>query len=164
MSFGLACQACGLAYSSRGARGFFPDARTIARAVAVADARRRRAASTATPAPSSMAPQPSLATLGDWLDERGYGTPFRDHFIVPITSAVWSTAAGRVLEFPVAYLLRFLDNHGLIGYGNAPQWRVVRGGSRRYVERIVERLPSGTRPERATRWPPSPAMPTASRS
>ena len=143
MSFGLVCETCGLAYSSRGARGFFPDLRTAGRPVQwrlLADVRRfYRDARAVLDGPS-----PATATLGEWMEDRGYGRPFRDHFLVPVTSAVWSTAATRVLEFPVAYLLRFLDNHGLIGYGNAPRWRVVRGGSRAYVERLVASLPAGS--------------------
>ena len=88
-------------------------------------------------------PELGDVTLGDWLDERRYGRPFRDHFIVPITSAVWSTPADRIDAFPVDYLLRFLDNHGLIGIGNAPRWRVVSGGSASYVRALVAALPDG---------------------
>ncbi|MGZ8782130.1 MAG: FAD-dependent oxidoreductase, partial [Gaiellaceae bacterium] len=38
-------------------------------------------------------------SLGDYLDERGYSGRFRRHVLVPLTSALWSTAPGRALEF-----------------------------------------------------------------
>ena len=96
-------------------------------------------------------PELGRVTLGEWLDERRYGRPFRDHFVVPITSAVWSTAADRIASFPVDYLLRFLDNHGLIGFGNAPRWRVVRGGSAGYVRAPRRRAAGRCRAHRRRR-------------
>ncbi len=144
MSFGSACDTCGFAFSSRGVRGFFPDLRTVARPGQwrmLADVRRFYREARAVLARRD--PNPGAAGRHGSTSSASVG-PFRDHFLVPIASAVWSTAACRILEFPVAYLLRFLDNHGLIGFGNAPQWRVVRGGSRTYVERIVGTLPAGS--------------------
>ncbi|MFI5292784.1 MAG: NAD(P)/FAD-dependent oxidoreductase [Candidatus Limnocylindrales bacterium] len=143
MSFSTTCQACGVAFSSRGISGLLADPGMFARPMhwrMVADAARfvRDARD------ELAATAPTQATLGDWLGERRYGRGFRDHVLVPLASAIWSTAADRIDAFPASYLLRFLDHHGLIGYRDFPQWRVVQGGSRRYVEAIVADLPAGT--------------------
>jgi predicted NAD/FAD-binding protein len=130
MSFSVSCSGCGLEYSGR--RPF---------------AQRRNAAS-----PGFLRlvweigrwlrtarPEDEAQSLAEYLDVHGYSRRFRRHFLVPLTSALWSTAPGRALEFPAAYAIRFFDNHGMLGLGRF-RWRTVTGGSRRYVDAIAERL------------------------
>jgi predicted NAD/FAD-binding protein len=141
MSLGSACRACGLEFSSRGVGGWFAEPTAIARAShlrLLPDVLRfyRQAR-------ERLAGPGSAATLGDLMEEGRYGWAFRRHFLLPITSAVWSTGSTRAVDFPADYLLRFLDHHGLIGLGNALQWRTIRGGSRTYVDKILATLPRG---------------------
>jgi len=77
-------------------------------------------------------------TLGDYLAFRNYGREFRDHYLVPMAAAIWSAEPVAVLDMPAAFLVRFFKNHGLLQLDNRPQWRVIEGGSREYVRRMVE--------------------------
>jgi predicted NAD/FAD-binding protein len=38
---------------------------------------------------------------------------------------------------PAAFFVRFFHNHGLLSVNDRPAWRVIKGGSRRYVEKLV---------------------------
>jgi predicted NAD/FAD-binding protein len=78
-------------------------------------------------------------TLGDYLHEHRYGAMFRDRHIVPMASALWSSPSDKVLDFPARYLVQFMANHHMLQIEGRPQWRVVRGGSTRYVDALRKR-------------------------
>lgn len=78
--------------------------------------------------------------LGDFLDAQRFGAAFRDWYFLPMMGCIWSCSTAQMLAFPVATMIRFCHNHGLIQIANRPQWRTVRGGSRHYVEKIVAGL------------------------
>ena len=72
-------------------------------------------------------------TLGQYLQQRGYGQRFIDHYIVPMGAAIWSMSLADMLQFPLQFFVRFFKNHGLLSVSDRPQWRVISGGSRSYV-------------------------------
>lgn len=76
-------------------------------------------------------------TLGDYVRRRGYGTDFFDLYLVPMSSAVWSTPPELMLAFPATSLLRFFHNHGFLGLSTQHQWWTVEGGARTYVRKLT---------------------------
>ena len=76
-------------------------------------------------------------TLGDYLFENGYSHEFIDHYLVPMAAAIWSAEPVSVLDMPVKFLFRFFSNHGLLQISDRPVWRVIKGGSRQYVNKLV---------------------------
>jgi predicted NAD/FAD-binding protein len=79
-------------------------------------------------------------TLAAFLDQHRFGASFRDWYLLPMIACIWSCPAERMLAFPVATLIRFCHNHGLLQVNGRPQWHTVRGGSRQYVRRMVAGL------------------------
>jgi len=76
-------------------------------------------------------------TLGDYAQRRGYGVDFLELYLVPMSSAVWSTPPEKMLAFPATTLLRFFHNHGFLGLDTQHQWWTVDGGAQAYVKRLT---------------------------
>ena len=78
--------------------------------------------------------------IGDFLDRHRFGAAFREGYFLPMIGCIWSCPTDQMLRFPVATMIRFCHNHGLIQVADRPQWHTVAGGSRNYVDAIVRRL------------------------
>jgi predicted NAD/FAD-binding protein len=79
-------------------------------------------------------------TLGEFLDRGSYSEGFaRDH-ILPMGAAIWSASLDGMRAFPARSFAQFFHNHGLLTINDRPQWQTVRGGSRTYVQRILQDL------------------------
>lgn len=79
-------------------------------------------------------------TLGAFIDRHGYGDACVEQFILPMAGAIWSTDPARVRDFPAAFFLRFFANHGLLNLRDRPTWHTIIGGSRTYVDRLLDTL------------------------
>lgn len=93
-------------------------------------------------APRDLARLSDRTTLGDYLQDNGYGAAFRDDHLIPMGSAIWSASGRSMLDYPAAAFIRFFDNHGLLRLRNRPQWRSVTGGSRVYVKKLLAAIPT----------------------
>ncbi|MBM3789547.1 MAG: FAD-dependent oxidoreductase [Acidobacteria bacterium] len=75
--------------------------------------------------------------LVPFLRSQGYSRRFIDYFIVPLGSSLWSTDPKCIDDFPLATFVRFFENHGFLRIKNPFEWRVIKGGSARYVEKLI---------------------------
>jgi predicted NAD/FAD-binding protein len=79
--------------------------------------------------------------LEDFLKQHQFSETFKNWYLLPMLACIWSCPTDQMLKFPVATLVRFCHNHGLIQVNDRPQWHTVAGGARHYVEKIVARIP-----------------------
>ena len=75
--------------------------------------------------------------LGEFLREHRFSDSFCNWYFLPMMGCIWSCPTAQMLQFPVATMIRFCHNHGLIQVSSRPQWWTVRGGAKHYVEKIT---------------------------
>jgi predicted NAD/FAD-binding protein len=135
MSFSVGCEACGLEWSGR--RPFAQRRRAL-------DPRfhgllREVARWLRTARGSLDEADWEERTLEEYVAERRYSQRFRSHYLVPLTSALWSTAPQHALDFPAAYAIRFFERHGMLGFRRF-RWQTVVGGAQSYVDALLRRF------------------------
>ena len=81
-----------------------------------------------------------MQPLASFLTDQHFSDEFRDWYLLPMLGCIWSCPTDQMLQFPVATMIRFCHNHGLIQVTNRPQWWTVDGGARHYVEKIVAQV------------------------
>ena len=78
--------------------------------------------------------------LQQFLDAHRFGSAFRQGYLLPMLGCIWSCPTTQMLQFPVATMVRFCDNHGLLQVNNRPPWFTVAGGAKHYVQAITDRI------------------------
>jgi len=140
MSFSVACERTGLEYAGTGVSGLFAQRsnavrpeflRLLGEIVRFGRLGRRALREVGH---GSVGAGPSVA---EFLAEHRFAPVFRDRYLLPLGSAIWSADPEGFGRFPALGLLRFLDNHGLLTLVGRPQWRTVVGGSQRYLDAAV---------------------------
>jgi predicted NAD/FAD-binding protein len=87
---------------------------------------------------ASMRSESGSQKVGEYLLQHGYGDEFMNDYLVPMAAAIWSAEPVAIRDMPIEFLLRFFDNHGLLQLKDRPVWRVIEGGSRAYVDKLVD--------------------------
>lgn len=136
MSFSVRCDRTGLEYNGTTLNGLFADRRHL---VSPPFLGMLRDIIRFNRAGADQAARAGLATVGDFLTAHRYGHRFRDHYLLPMGASIWSCPTGAFLDFPIAFVMTFFANHGLLQVRDRPTWKVVQGGSARYVERLLAR-------------------------
>ena len=77
-------------------------------------------------------------TIGDFLAGQNYSKLFKENYLLPMISAIWSMGLASCSDFPLQFFVRFFDNHGLLNLINRPQWYTICGGSSSYIAPLIE--------------------------
>ena len=140
MSFSVRCDDSGIEYGGNNLNTLFAQRRNLLRPSfhgMLADILRFNRQLVADLERGGLSP---ATTLGEYLEANRYGEEFIFRYLLPMGCAIWSASTTRMLDFQLLFFARFFRNHGLLSVNDRPQWRVIEGGSRAYLEPLTRRF------------------------
>ena len=76
-------------------------------------------------------------TIDQYLNKKKYSDYFKYNHLYPMAGSIWSSKLDDIKNYPFEKFVSFFSNHGLLKIFNRPKWRTVKGGSRSYVQKIL---------------------------
>ncbi len=135
MSFSVRCDRSGTEYNGTSLNGVFAQRRNLFRPSfhrMLRDILRFNR-----DAPKFLSDGADDVTVGEYLREFRYSPQFADLYLLPTGAAIWSCPVETFEQFPVKFIIEFYHNHGLLQIRDRPMWRVIGGGSKVYVDKLV---------------------------
>jgi len=83
-------------------------------------------------------PEYAYYSLADYIKEFKFSNEMLVKYLIPMSSAVWSTPMDKMLDFPAVALIRFFKNHGFLGLNTQHQWYTLHKGSQAYREILIK--------------------------
>jgi uncharacterized protein len=76
-------------------------------------------------------------SLQEFIKEFNFSEEMLWKYLVPMSSAVWSTPMDKMLDFPALTLIRFFKNHGFLGLNTQHQCYTLENGSESYKKILI---------------------------
>ena len=135
MSFSVRCDRTGIEYNGTSLNGVFAQRRNLFRPSflrMLSDIMRFNRESLAV-----LEDDSEELTVDQYIAQHRYSRQFAEQYLIPMGAAIWSCPPETFGQFPMRFIVEFYRNHGLLSLTNRPQWRVISGGSQRYVEKLT---------------------------
>lgn len=84
-------------------------------------------------------------TFGEFLKRGGYSNSLKNNYALPMASAIWSAKSKVIENANFRFFAQFFDNHGMLNVNDRPQWRVIKGGSKQYILKLIESFKNNIR-------------------
>lgn len=76
----------------------------------------------------------------DFLKANKISSDAIENYVLPILSAIWSNDTKSVEDMPAYFVCKFFNNHGLLNLVNRTTWFTVCGGSKIYVDKMLQQI------------------------
>jgi predicted NAD/FAD-binding protein len=77
-------------------------------------------------------------SVGEFIKQNKYRNWFTEGYFIPMTAAIWSAKPSEIYATSVSFILNFMENHGLLDIYQRPQWYIIAGGSKNYIQPLVQ--------------------------